>query len=168
MTNNKITEKEALDLAWKYLQQHAQQRISYFNFFIAFQALMTTGLLTTFTPEFRVHIVGVGIGLLQTLFSYVFWKIDERNKYLTKHGESAIKELERRFYFVVDDQESPNPIRLFTSEEINTDLLRENQKGSAFWKKQISHSKSFNILFIVFGSIGILGAISSAIYHFAC
>ena len=31
-SKSSLTEKDALDIAWKYFLQHAQQRISYFNF----------------------------------------------------------------------------------------------------------------------------------------
>lgn len=56
--NDNISKKEMLMIAWNYFQQHAQQRISYFNFFVAFSALITTGMISTFQEDYKYHIVG--------------------------------------------------------------------------------------------------------------
>jgi len=96
-----IREEAVLNMAWAYFQQHANQRIGYFNFFVIFSSLMTTGLLTTFRENFRVHYIGVVIGVLQMIFSFVFWKIDDRNKFFTKNGENAIKKIEKNYFFII-------------------------------------------------------------------
>lgn len=166
MSDDKLTPKEALDVAWKYFQQHAHQRIAFFNFFVIFQALMTSGLLATFRPEFGPHVIGVGIGVMQTFIAYVFWKVDQRNKFLTKHGELALIELEKLYAFVPDDSPEPSPVQIFTSEVVRTAAVKERVKDERFWKRQKSHSKSFNLLFVVFAFVGLSGALSSGLYHF--
>ncbi len=153
-----ITDKEILDLAWKYFQQHASQRISFFNFFVVFSSIMTTGLITTFSPQFKIHMVGIAIGIMLSLISFVFWKVDDRNKHLTKCGENALKKLEERFYCVTDGDASLNPAQIFTCEEAVTDRLREEQRRLPFWKKQVSHSLCFNAIFVIYGVVGLLGA----------
>lgn len=153
----RITESKAIDIAWSYFDLHAKQRISLFNYFVIFSAFLTTGMITTFDPKFAAHLVGAVAGAFQTTIAFLFWKIDERNKYLTKHGENALKELEDRLDFVQDSPAEPSCIRLFTSEKILTNQLRAAQKGKGLFSRQISHSKSFNALFVVFGIAGLLG-----------
>ena len=46
-----IENKDILNTSWLYFQQHAQQRISYFNFFVAFSTLLTTGMISTFQGD---------------------------------------------------------------------------------------------------------------------
>ena len=159
-----IKEKEVLDLAWKYFQQHAQQRIGYFNFFVVFSVLMTTGLLTTFQEKFAAHFIGIAIGLILSLISFIFWKIDERNKYLTKHGENAIKEIEKKYHFDIQFEDL-NKLQIFSCEENTTCELKSTEGCLPFYRRQISHSKSFNIIFLVFFLIGIFGSIASAYYQ---
>jgi hypothetical protein len=77
--NGCVTEKEILTLSWNYFQQHAQQRLSLFNFFVVFASLMTTGLISTFQTKYEIHFIGIGVGLVLAFISFIFWKIDERN-----------------------------------------------------------------------------------------
>lgn len=168
MTEMKIEAKDVFNMTWNYFQQHAQQRIAYFNYFVVFQVCMTTGLLATFKPEFEAYFMGVGIGLLQILISFVFWKIDERNKFLTKHGESALIEFEKKYPFLKYDNSNPSPIFLFSSEEVHTKRLREAQNEKRIWKRQMSHSKCCNLMFIIFAIIGVFGASCSVFYSTRC
>ncbi len=161
---NAIQEKEVLDIAWKYFQQHSQQRISYFNFFVVFSGVMTTALLTTFQEKFEAHIVGLGIGIIQSLIAFTFWKIDERNKFLTKLAEDTIKEIESRYSFD-DDDLCVEKIKLFSREELLTSELKECQKSKVFFLRQFSHSKSYRLFFVAFFIAGLIGAGSSIFYH---
>ena len=158
-----IKEETILNVAWLYFQQHANQRIGYFNFFVIFSSLLTTGLLTTFQDNFRIHYLGIIIGLLQMICSFAFWKIDDRNKALTKNGENVIKNIEHNYY-INNDVSYSNKLRLFTNEEIETNKLKKMNKNIIL--KQISHSKSFNIIFITFFIIGFFGSFLSLYYHF--
>ena len=162
-----ITEKDILDLAWKYFQQHASQRISYFNFFVLFSSFMTTGLITTFHPQFRAHALGVAIGLMQVFLAFVFWKVDERNKFLTRIGENAIKEIEKNYELEGCCQHNPHPIQIFLHEVAQTENVSGNQENVPFFKKQISHSKSFNMIFVVYALVGFCGAGFAVYSHFS-
>jgi hypothetical protein len=165
MNKIEIDAKDVYAMTWNYFQQHAQQRIACFNFFVVFQALMTTGLLATFQPHFKTYFVGVGIGLLQALISFVFWKVDQRNKYLTKHGENAIIEFEQDYTFLPPDaEERPNPIKLFSAEVFDTTKLRVSQRYMEVWNQQWSYSKCFNSMFVAFGVIGVIGALLSGLH----
>lgn len=151
---NGITSKEWLDLAWKYFQQHAQQRISYFNFFVIFSTILTTGLVTTFQKSFEMPYLGCAIGLIQVFLSIMFWKIDQRNKFLTKHAEEVIKSYE----LSIDDI-SLN--KLFASEEIKTNEQVLSDKSKFFLRRQITHGKSYKYIYLFFLLWGIAGIIIS-------
>jgi len=154
--NKNIEEGIVLKLAWDYFQQHANQRIRYFHFFVLFSSALTTGLIMTFQEDFRIPHIGIIIGLLLSVFSFVFWKIDERNKFLTKHGEDVIKIMEEKYSF--GDPTYSDKLKLFKNEVFETEEWKR-RNGKNIFIKQISHSKSFKIIFIIFGGIGILGAL---------
>lgn len=165
MNKIEIDAKDVYAMIGKCFQQHAQQRIACFNFFVVFQALMTTGLLATFQPHFKAYFVGVGIGLLQALISFVFWKVDQRSVCLTKHGKNAIVEFEQQYTFLPPDEEKrPNPIKLFSAEVFETNELHASQRHMEAWNQQWTYSKCFNFMFAAFGVIGVIGALLSGLH----
>jgi amino acid permease len=107
-----IKESDVLDLAWKYFQLHAQQRLLCFNFFVVFSSLMTTGLVATFKEKYEAHFIGFVIGLILSLISFIFYKIDQRNKFLIKHGENVIKEIEDKYKFE-NEYNDTNKLKIF-------------------------------------------------------
>ena len=88
----------------------------------------------------------------------MFLKIDERNKFLTKHSEDIIKRLE------IEDE--ANPYKIFNDEEIKSLEKRKEDKKKFLFNRQISHGKSYKIIYIFFFFVGILGAAISAISFF--
>ncbi|MGE0567310.1 MAG: hypothetical protein AB7O73_05120 [Bacteroidia bacterium] len=155
--NSSITDKEALDIAWKYFQQHAQQRYTYLNYFVVFSAFLTTGLVTTFQPDFRAHYIGIGLSIMQIFVAIIFWKIDQRNKFLTKHSENAIKEFESKYTFSADYSDA---IKIFSTED---SLSKIHNLSKKFPFKQITHGSSFKIIFVVFFTIGVAGTTISIV-----
>lgn len=152
-----LTEKDALDVAWKYFQQHAQQRVSYFNFFVLFSSLLTTGLLASLNSQFNLPQLGIGIGLMQMLVAFVFLKIDQRNKYLTKIGECALIQLESLYSNKIDNSEQ---LTVFTCELSRTSALRERTKK---WNPfgQLSHSQCFQLIYFAYALAGLIGMIAA-------
>lgn len=153
MPDKSIKDKDWLDLAWKHFQQHAQQRIQYFNYFVIFSTILTTGLIATFQDNFQAPYLGKGIGCIQIFLSIIFWKIDERNKFLTQHSENLIKTIESDY----------KSYKLFTDEELKTQQLKEDNNKTFFINRQISHGKSYKIIFSTFFLIGIIGIVVSSI-----
>lgn len=156
-----IQEKDILDLAWKYFQQHAQQRISFLHFFVIFSGLITTALLTTFQEKYQAHTIGISLGILLSIISFIFWKIDDRNKFLTKLGENAIKEIESKYDFITN-YDNLEKLKLFSYEEERT---KEVKKNGNIITRQMSHGKSYNLIFLIFFIIGIVGSLSSIYYQ---
>jgi hypothetical protein len=149
-----IAKKDWLDLSWKYFQQHAQQRISYFNFFVIFSTILTTGMVTTLQKGFALPYISVAIGCLQSFLAFMFLKIDQRNRFLTRHAEETIIEIEAR-----DNALNEKACQLFTSERKNT-LERQEQDKSIFWlKRLLTHGESYKIIYIFFMAWGMLGVI---------
>lgn len=131
---------------------HAQQRISLFNFFVVFSSLATTALVGTFHEKTRAHVVGVGLGVLLIFISFIFWMLDERVRFLIKHAEHALKWIETK-YEPDDCGGRSDVLRLFTCEEAVTSQERP-----------LTYSKCFQWTFLVFGLVGLIGAIVSAAF----
>lgn len=145
-----------LDSAWKYFDLHAKQRISLFNFFVLFSGLLTTGFVAAL-KEPRVTVwLPVGIGVLQVLTSYIFYRLDERNKALTRHAEQAIVELERS---IVANDSEPRA-RLFTSEPDMTQASRSIRPRTI--------GESFRWLFVIFTLFGGMEVWMAARMLFTC
>ena len=155
MKKSSLSDKEWLDIAWKHFQQHAQQRIMYFNFFVVFSTILTTSLIATFQNNFKAQYLGVVFGLIQAFLAFIFWKIDERNKFLTKHSENIIKRIE--------SNNDKNLYKIFSEEEINTQKQSEEDKTKRFFLRQISIGQAFKIIFGLYFCIGILGTLLSLV-----
>lgn len=138
------------DYAWDYFKVHAQQRMSLFNFFVVFSSLATTCLVATFQERTSAHTLGIGIGMLLMAISIIFWKIDRRVRFLVKHAESVLKWIEGT-YTLDDGDDSPHVLKLF--------ICEERQTAS---ECPATYSKCFEMAFLVFGLIGLAGAITSA------
>lgn len=154
-----IDNNEIIKYAWNYFDLHAKQRTSVFNFFVIFSTVVTTALATTFHQTIRAHYVGIVLGILLIFISFAFWKLDERNKFLTRHGEEALKRIEKEFNLATNDER--NPIFIFTSEELRTEQLRKAQKSNFILFRQMSFSTSFNLIYLIYCLIGLTGAILS-------
>lgn len=154
---NILTEKEWLDLAWKYFQQHAQQRISYFNFFIVFSTILTSCFVSTFQSSFLLPRLGIVLGGLEVLISYIFLKIDIRNKFMTRQAEKVIQEMEYQC-----NLSGGKSYSLFTGVAEATASLKLENSGKFFLKKHLTHGQAYQIIYGAFLFLGITMVIGSA------
>ncbi|MDO0945999.1 RipA family octameric membrane protein [Chromohalobacter israelensis] len=143
---------EQREYAWSYFQLHAGQRMSTFNFFIIVSALMTTGLAAAITNELPGPILGAFLGVALMISSFAFWKLDQRVKFLIRHAENSLKEIEKAWKLSSDDEFFST---LFSSEEEITSELRS---GKTLLSKHLSYSECFGIVYIVFALAGFVGA----------
>lgn len=136
-----------LNLAWNYFQQHAQQRISYFNFFVIFSTILLSGLIASFsrTVDNREFIV-VGIGSIQVFVAYIFLKIDERNRFLTQHSEEIIKSFESKYSTL------PDSLKLFNESDRKTQAIKNYRPGLFGF---MSHGQAYKFIYIGFIIIGL-------------
>lgn len=150
--------KEQRDYAWNYFQLHASQRMSSFNFFVVIAALLTTGMAATFKNDWDCHWLGAPLGVSLSVISYLFWKLDQRTRYLIKHAETALKTLETDWN---KDVCRPH-VALFSSEEERTSKLHD--KWSIFPSRwHLTYSNCLSSVHCVFGFLGIFGAVVSVV-----
>ncbi len=152
------TIKEQREYAWNYFQLHASQRMSSFNFFVVIAALLTTAMGATFKSDYTHHWIGITMGLSLSIISYVFWKLDQRTRYLIHHAEAALKALETDWK---KDDACPH-VALFSSEEERTSHLQS--KSSPFPSEwHLSYTSCLSTVHFVFAFLGIIGTIGSIV-----
>ncbi len=120
------------------------QRITIFNYFIVFAGIILTGLASVIQASPRLSVVGIAMGFLLSLLSFIFWKLDQRTSFFVKHAEERIKTIE------------PAEATLFQDEVAKT----ENTKG--IW----TYGRAFRAIFFVMGFVGILGSVVSGLRLF--
>jgi len=97
------------------------------------------------------------LALLLCLFSFIFWKLDGRNRALIKNAEAALRYFEQ-------NEAGDIVTKVFTNEEIETDKKWECVKGWRWfcvWRWHFSYSHCFNTVFIIFALIGLGGVIQA-------
>lgn len=161
MGDSSTSREAARKQAWDYFQMHSSQRLTTFNFYIVISSVVTTALFSTFQKDYKVPVLGIPLGLLLILFSYIFWKLDLRNKQLIKGAEAALKYFESTWAF--EDKESePHIAKIFQHEEFATQK-RKDSNSALPWKSYYSYSKSFNIIFLGFAVVGLVGIVIATI-----
>jgi len=161
MNGRDISIEDLHKQAWDYFHMHADQRLTTFNFFIVLSSVITTALIASLRGESEVPFLGVLFGLLLTLFSFVFWKLDSRNKQLIKAAEAALKFFES-LVELEDTEDEPHVARLFLREEYDTRRIRR-RKSILFWRNFFSYSDCFKMVFVSFCLIGVLGMVISIV-----
>lgn len=146
--------------AWDYFQMHSSQRLTTFNFYIVISSVITTALISTFQKDYKVPLLGIPIGLLLSFFSFIFWKLDSRNKELIKGAEAALRYFESISEFK-DSDNIPHIAKVFQHEEWAT-YQRKEKRSFLPWKSHYSYSKLLNKVFLAFAIIGLIGATISA------
>jgi hypothetical protein len=144
-----LTDKEWLDLSWKYFQHHAQQRVIHFNYFVVFSTILTTGYITTFQNNFSFEPLRIAIGVVQAFLAVFFAKIDERNSFLIKHAEDTIMGFEGRCL-----SSNEHPGFLFGGEVKKT--LSNKGKAKSWLLPLMTHGQLYRIIYGFFFVIGII------------
>jgi len=134
---------------------HAAQRLTTFNFYVGISSLLSGGLAVTIKADPDAPLLGAAVGLLLILFSFVFWKLDQRNTDLIKGAERALRYFESRCP-LADDAGKPHEAKRFTREEYDSRLKKE-QKTWCFWQNHYSFSECFRAVFLIFGGLGMVG-----------
>lgn len=144
---------EMRDYVWKYFALHADQRIKTFNFYLVLCTLITGGLIALVNDSKSPYLAAlVAFGL--TFISFIFWRLDLRNKELIHHSEEALKLLE-------DDSRLPNEknvphrLKIFSYEECITTGLKGKRFLWAF-PCHFRYSTCFNAVFLVLGFAGLV------------
>jgi len=145
---------------WNYFQLHASQRLTTFKFYITISTIVFTGYVAILGVSFS-PILAILFGLILSLLSFIFWKLDSRNKQLIKNVEEALRYLESLPDFsegIQANNKVASVLKIFTYEEEQTNKIRKN-KSFWPWRNVYSYSNCFNSVFVIFGILGIVGAV---------
>ncbi|MFA6191716.1 MAG: hypothetical protein WC665_05120 [Sulfurimonas sp.] len=144
---------EDRNYAWQYFTTHAEQRLKTFHFFIIIMTLLIGTIFTLIKLENTFLIILMAA--LMSFFSFIFWKLDQRNRELINHAQCALKKIEKK-----------SNIKLFLEESEKTEKQKEAKKDSSFFNRHYSYSDCFNSVFKLFGIGGITIIILILIYEY--
>lgn len=147
----KEADTQLLDHGWRHFEFHAQQRLSLFNFYVVLCGLIVAAWATVMTSDDRLPGVAFFLSSLLTLFSFIFWKMDQRNADLTKRSEALMGAAEKRLFTAGEC--------LFCQDEIDEPLRSELPLILRKW----SHGRSLRVMFFFVGALGIAGALYSGL-----
>ncbi|TVZ41364.1 hypothetical protein P886_0709 [Alteromonadaceae bacterium 2753L.S.0a.02] len=139
------------DYAWKYFELHAEQRIKTFHFYVLI-ATFVTGASFAYLKNSNIDAFVSPTFYLLTLFSFVFWKLDQRNKDLIAIGEDALKKIESRLNSIENSQDR---IHLFLLEEKKT-KEKKRFPSAPIIEAHLSYSDCFKLVFLSFGTLGFI------------
>lgn len=137
-----------LEHTWRYFELHANQRMSVFNFFVVMSGALAAGVAASLQGSPKLAGVGIVLGTLLPLVSFVFWKLDQRVSFLIKHAESALADIEASL--------PAKSARLFSLEPASTVAAKQNVSP---WVRQWSYGRSFRLIFVVMALFGLCSAI---------
>jgi hypothetical protein len=96
------------------------------------------------------------------LLSFIFWKLDLRNRELIGYGETALKFFEGLTQLESQSGE-PHPAQEFLLED---HVTREKARSDSFFALSASHftcARCFNAVFCPSGLVGVAGMVFSAV-----
>lgn len=137
-----------LEHAWRYFELHANQRIIIFNYFLIISGALSAGLATTLQGSQRFSSLGIMLGMLLIVVSFIFWKLDQRVSYLIKHAESVITDLEQ--YLTIKKAHI-----FYLEPKKSKEVLEEG----FWWSRHWTYGSAFRFVFIImalFGGTGII------------
>lgn len=141
-TSNNSSTRE---LAWKYFELHANQRISLIRFYIFILSFYVTGssyLVAKFNDNSCVEEYGVVFfSVIFIIISVLFWKLDQRNMNLIHIAEKSLRKFER------DTENLAYTHKIF---------IREKNTAHT----QYRHTFCFNVLF----TLAIISALIILVY----
>ena len=153
--SNQISDKDVMELIWKYFEHHGNQRLTHINFFTVFSSAILVAQYTVLGTNNNLVFAPIVLGIVQIIVSFVFYKVDERTMFLVKHAEKAMVSIESAYNFA-EDKGYINSLKIFTNEIEETNKAKRERN---FLLRQISHKKSYRILLISFAVMGVLGSI---------
>jgi hypothetical protein len=130
---------EVADFAFKWFQLHADQRLKVFNFFLVIAGICVAGFFTAIQAKNAVAASLISIVLI--VVCICFKQLDLRTAQLVEIGEDYLREW----------LELKN--KKLDSANVNL-IARADVKRNC-----LSYRQVFNLLFIIFGLVGLLGAI---------
>lgn len=152
------------DYLWNYFQFHAGNRLITFRFFLIICGFLIGGIITSIKLEFN-QVISILLSILLSVFSFLFYKLDSRNRHLIKLSENALKYIEGKWRIEANRNESqsstiaelPDFLKIFTFEERETEKIKK-KKTWLFANKHLTFTSGFRAFFWIMGLLGILSA----------
>lgn len=131
---------------WRYFELHSAQRMTLFNYYLIISGAISTGLAATLQGSQGFSYLGVALGGLLTLFSFVFWKLDQRTSNLIKFAESilSIAEIDSKAHF-----------RIFVDKNISS------ISGPIDVLSQWTYGRSFRFTYLIMSTVGVFCSVLS-------
>jgi len=137
--------------AWDYFHIHANQRLAVFNFYVILSSLTVTTYFASFKSDSNLQSARPALAALLCVFAFIFWKLDQRTKFLFKNAEAALK------HFEATDT-GDDVAKIFTREEWDTSRMgQQGWRRILFWRWHLTYSDCFNFLFLAFFLVGLVG-----------
>jgi hypothetical protein len=156
--------QELRDHAWRYFTLHADQRLKTFNFYLIVATVLLGGGLTALKDNVLPQ-PGAALAFYSlAVLSFVFWKLDQRNRELVKHGEAALLFIEARLPAPL--AEDAPELRIFAHEAETTADARRKQSWWRLWSRPMSYSDCFGMVFGTVATIGLTLGTTAAIQAF--
>lgn len=133
-------EEVAGKYAWDYFQYHAGQRQSVFRFYLLLVGATTVG----YAYAHAVPGIRSAFGVALMIWSFLFWRLDQRSLHLIKLAEATLKKTESRL-----------------SENLNDDSIRlmhlgDSTKTTKFpWSKVETFRQIYGWIFLLVSLAGI-------------
>jgi len=143
---------------WSYFELHAKQRLITFNYYILISTLLSSGYLIALRD---IPLLSLLLSTLLIILSFIFWKLDLRNKQLIKNSENALKCIEGQDS-IQEKGEPPNILNIFNYEQRQTEELKKTNVRFP-WNKVYTYSTCLNTVFALFAIIGLFGLVYSII-----
>ena len=141
---------------------HAAQRLTTFNYYIVISSVITTGMFASSQKDYPLIGASGFLGLVLILLSFIFWKLDLRNRELIGHGEAALKFFEGLARFESDHGE-PHPAQVFLREDQITQEKRAKDCFLALRTSHFTYGRCLTAIFLLFGLVGAAGMVFSAV-----
>ncbi|MDR6772673.1 hypothetical protein [Azospirillum sp. BE72] len=141
---------KGLDHAWRYFALHAQQRISVFNFFVVLSGIISAGIGAGLQGGKPMAPVVAMLGGLLMLFSFLFFKLDQRGSELVKIAENALASGETACM--------PNFARVILDE---AQRGRAGSQGNDTKLVTWTFGRSFRLIFRIMGAVGAVASVIS-------
>jgi hypothetical protein len=140
------TRKIFRDYAWAYFTLHAGQRLQSFNFFLVAAGLLTAGITGLLKEGGPAHGIAALLGGALSILSVVFWKLEQRTKYLVKNAEAALKHLDSQEDDLADEKGAPHVLKLFDHDD---HVVKER-----LW--HLSYTNCLGLVYLIFFLLGII------------
>lgn len=152
------------DYLWNYFQFHAGNRLITFRFFLIICGFLIGGIITSIKLELN-QVISILLSVLLSAFSFLFYKLDSRNRHLIKLSENGLKYIESKWNIETKKDEGkslsivelPDFLKIFTFEECETEKIKKKNKW-LFMNRHFTFTSGFRAFFWIMGLIGILSA----------